>query len=218
MRTAMAIRPHPGTIIEQGQVLAVDEEEMLVQTPSATIRAGTAFSCLIQPRAGDQVLVSVDQSGPGYVLAILERPEVAAGQTELVLKGTTNLHVHNGTLHLSADEDVNLAARHSLGLTAPELDVQTRQSRLVTERLQVKARSVSGRFKRLKLVALEVENIFHQLTQRMFEYLRLVRDHEEAQVGSARYLVEDTWTTQSRNQVHMAEEIVKINAGQVHLG
>ena len=41
---------------------------------------------------------------------------------------------------------------------------------------------------------------------------------EEVQSGSTRYLVEDTLTMQAKNADHTAEEIVRINAEQVHLG
>jgi len=45
-----------------------------------------------------------------------------------------------------------------------------------------------------------------------------LKDHEEVQTGSTRYLVDTNLTMHSKNAMHVAEEIVTINAGQVHLG
>ena len=67
-------------------------------------------------------------------------------------------------------------------------------------------------------VAETVENIFCRLTQRLENAFCYVKEHEEVQAGSSRRLVEDTMTVHSKNAIHMAEEVIKLNAGQVHLG
>jgi uncharacterized protein YktB (UPF0637 family) len=88
----------------------------------------------------------------------------------------------------------------------------------VIERVCLVAKVFQGQVKRIKMVANTVENTFRRLTQRLQDAFRFVQDHEEIQTGSTRYLVEDTLTINAKNAVHMAEEIVTINAEQVHLG
>jgi hypothetical protein len=66
-------------------------------------------------------------------------------------------------------------------------------------------------------VAGRAENIFHRLTERLTNTFRYVTEHEEVQTGSTRYLVEETLTMHSKNAMHMAEEMVSINAEQIHL-
>ena len=63
-----------------------------------------------------------------------------------------------------------------------------------------------------------MDQTVRRLTQRLQDSFRFVKDHDETQAGSTRYLVEDTLTMNAKNAVHMAEEIVTINAEQVHLG
>jgi len=67
-------------------------------------------------------------------------------------------------------------------------------------------------------VADTVDTVYRRLTERLINAVRFVKEDEEVQTGSTRYLVEDTLTMHSKNAVHMAEEIVTINAEQVHLG
>ncbi|RLG68848.1 MAG: hypothetical protein DRO11_08520, partial [Methanobacteriota archaeon] len=72
--------------------------------------------------------------------------------------------------------------------------------------------------KHIKTVSATVENVCKRLTQRLKDSFRFVKDLEEVQTGSTRYLVEDTLNMHSKNTVLMSEEIVTINGEQIHLG
>ena len=70
----------------------------------------------------------------------------------------------------------------------------------------------------LALMAEAVECFATRLTQRLTNAVRLVAEHEEVQAGSLRYCVADDLTMHAKNARHIAEDVVKIDAGQVHLG
>jgi hypothetical protein len=204
--------------LEYGRIVAGDAERFIVQGTCGPVQAVAAASCLIQPKAGDKVLIATDGAGESYILSVLKQADNKAARTRIVFDGQVDLVVNGGGLSLTADADLSLAANEKMAFSSGKISVHAGSGEAVIERICLVAKVFQGQVKRIKMVANTVENTFRRLTQRLQDAFRFVQDHEEIQTGSTRYLVEDTLTINARNAVHMAEEIVTINAEQVHLG
>ena len=209
--------PFPQASVEYGRVLADENGEYLVETNFGRAAAVKAFSCLVRPVDGDRVLVSLASSGPGHILAVVERAEVGR-QTDLELTGPVKFQVRSGDLTVNADQDLILGCGRELSLASSKMTCQAEEAEATFLSLSFIGRVFSGQLERLSVAAETVENVFSRLTQRLKNVCRFVKDHEEVQTGSTRILVEDAITIHSKNALHMAEEIVTINAGQIHLG
>ena len=213
-------------VLEYGRVLVEEEGSFSVRTAFGSLRAEKALSCLVNPRPGDTVLLSVDEAGGCFILSVLKREVGRKVPTDLVFTGPVRLDVKEGGLSITADQDLALASMNDLALASgnelalasEKVSLHANQGRAVVEELSFAGRFLRSQINHVKVVAETVENIFRRLTERLEEAFRYVKDHEEVQSGSARYLVEDTLTMHSKNAVHMSEEIIKLNAGQVHLG
>lgn len=204
--------------LEYGEVVDESQEVLAIRTSFGNVTARRASSCLMQPRPGDRVLVSRDADGAGYVLSVLEQAEGHERETRLVVDGDLSIHARHGDLSLTADRNATLAAEDALALASKKISVHAGLGEIVIERLSVAGKALQIRIRRIRTVASSVEQTVRRLTQRLQDSFRYVEDQDEVQCGSARYLVEDSLTMQSRNAVHMAEEVVTINAEQVHLG
>jgi len=209
---------HPQPCIEYGRILAEGERVYTVLTLFGDVVSEQAVSCLVKPRKGDTVLLSMDTTGNCFILSVLKREACEKTTTELVFNGQVNMHIKDGGLSLTSDKDMNLASREGLAFASQEISIHAEKGKAAIERLSFVGKIFKSQVKQIKAVAHSVENIFHRLTQRLENTFRFVEDHEEIQSRSTRYLVEDTLTMHSKNAVHMAEEIVTINAEQVHLG
>ena len=201
-----------------GQVVHEEDDLYHIRTSTGLVRATQAAGCLVQPMAGDRVLLVADEDGEAYVLSVLKRSEEKPAPTRIVFDGQVDMVVRHGGFCLAAENDMSLASGRKMDLASERLSVHAGSAEAVVEQLSLAARLFRGQVKRIKLVAGNVENTFHRLTQRLNDAFRFVKDHDEVQAGSARYLVEDTLTMNAKNAVHMAEEVVTINADQVHLG
>jgi len=208
----------PQPCLEYGQVIAGEDGRFIVQTAYGPIQASMAVSCLVQPRAGDSILLSTDGEGDCFILSVLKRGESEDVKNELVFDGQVDLYVKNGGLKITSERDMSLASRENLAFVSKKISAHADKGEAVIERMSFIGKVLQGQVKRIKIVANTVENTFRRLTQRLQDSFRFVKDYEEVQTGSTRYLVEDTLTMHSKNAVHMAEEIVTINAEQVHLG
>lgn len=195
-------------VLEYAHVRAASGDRVVLAASYGEILAERAAGCLLAPRPGDLVLASVDASGRAFVLSVLTREQAAPG--EIAYPGDLRLRA-GGDLSLDAGGDASLSASRNLTLAAEEGEA-------AFGKVSILAKAARVQVKVLSLMAGAVEQIVARLTQRLTNSVRLVEEHEEVQAGSARYVIEDTLTMHSKNALHIAEEVAKIDAGQVHLG
>lgn len=207
----------PQLTLTYAEVESRDGHELCVRTASGRTLAAVAASCLLAPEAGDQVLLTADNFGRAYVLAVLERP---AGRAEnrLALTGPTRLEVTGGELTLAAQRGIALASPAHIGLVAAELNVHAARAEIGLTETHMAGKSLSAHFERIRTVAHSVDTFIAQWVQRLSSCFRYVRELDETQAATARQLVEGTLTVQTGNSVHTAEGHIKIDAEQIHLG
>lgn len=206
----------PQLALTYAGVESLDGRELTVRTPSGRARARIAASCLLVPEPGDQVLLTADDFGRAYVLAVLERPEDRA-ENRLELTGATRLEVAGGELTLAAQSGIGLACPGHIRLASTELTVHAVKADIGLEETRVAGKSLSAQFERIRTVARSVDSCIAHWVQRLSACFRYVREHDETQAASARQLVEGTLTVQTGNSVHTAEGHIKIDAEQIHL-
>jgi hypothetical protein len=194
--------------LEYGKVTKEGKTPM-VETPSGFYDAVVAASCILRPGLDDQVLISLDDERVCYILAVLKRGPLRGTENDLYFEGNVSLHSEGGTLSLSSSEEVSLASGR-LSMTA-------KTGEAVFEELSVTGSSLTSRMGAIQSIAGNVEHIFHRFTERLVDAFRFVKDHEEIQTGSTRYVVEENLTMHSKNAMHVAEELVSINAEQINL-
>ncbi|MBN2254123.1 MAG: DUF3540 domain-containing protein [Deltaproteobacteria bacterium] len=203
--------------LEYGTVLFREGRSFSVQTSWGMIRAEQAFGCLVKPATGDIVLLSLDASGASFILSVLRRTD-RDRETDLLFEGQVNLHVKDGGLSLTSDETLSIASEEEVSCMSRRVIVGAEEGTATISKLSLFGTFLESQIERVKHVADTVDTICRRLTGRFVNVIRFVKEEEEIQTGSTRYLVEDTLTMHSKNAVHMAEEIVAINAEQVHLG
>lgn len=207
----------PQPWMEYGVVQKADTRQITVATDWGAILAEKAAGCLVSPMSGDTVLLCLDGAGGAFVLSVLRQANSAVA-TQIALDGDVNVHVRGGRFSVTADKDVALAAGQALSVSSDRIAVHAQRGMAVIEKFSFLGKSLKGQVKRVRLVAVSMEQVFQRLTQRLGDLFCFVKDQQEVQAGSARYLTEETLTMQSKNAVHMAEEIVTINAEQIQMG
>jgi len=204
--------------LEYGRVTGREGDRFIVAGAFGEYRASTAVSCLVTPRVGDEVLTARHGVRDGYILSVLTRGGEAPAGTELTFDGPLCLRVENGPMSLLADEGIAIASPQEIAMTSEKMRIQAKRADVTVECLSVLGGFLHSRIKEMKIVSGRVEEIVQRLTQRLTDAFRFVKDHEEVQTGSTRYLVEENLTMHAKNTMHVAEEMVTINAEQINLG
>jgi len=209
MKNVLKIRKNENQpYLEYGNVLQ-NGKNPVVETESGAYNAVIAASCVMRPGENDTVLVSLDSDGACYILAVLVRNSQDVPENDLYFKGNVNLHAEGGTLSLSASEGVSLAS--------DRMSIAAREGEVAFGEFAITGSALSTEIGVIRTVAGKVEHIFQRFTERLIDAFRFVKDHEEVQTGSTRYVVETNLTMHSKNAMHTAEELVSINAEQINL-
>lgn len=204
----------PSPTLEYGLVRTASPGRFQVETSFGTVLAVRAISCLVEPAAGDKVLLSVDMAGAAYVLSVLE----SASPVTLAVDGDTRLAVRGGSLTVAADQDLNLSCPGEFTAASSQISVHASRGNAVIERMSFMGQVLKTQFKRMRCVAQSMDQVFRRFTMRAQESSRFVKEHDEVQAGSQRVLVDDLCALHAKNHSMMAEEQVVINAEQIHMG
>ena len=207
----------PQLFLEYGRILERDDRSFLVTTSCGALKAEKAASCLLDPCPGDTVLIICDDSGTHFILAVLKRENATVG-ADMVFDGPVKICVKNGGLDLSADHDLSIASRGALFLASDMIGVHADRGEAKIGELSLVSKILKTHIEYVKSVAVTVDEIYRKLTQRLENCFRFIKDQEEVQSGSSRYLAEDLMTMHAKNSLIVAEEHVTINAEKIHLG
>jgi hypothetical protein len=208
---------HHQPVLEYGRVVSQTNGTFVVQTDYGRADAVQAMGCLIRPGKGDKVLLSLDGSENGYILSVLER-EPTDERIDMDFQGNVCLNVRQGDFVVQSDRDISLISNEQLHCASDEISFSARHGKAFVDTMSLVGHAVSTQVERITAVALNVEHTFRRFTQRLENAFRFIKDHEEVQTKSTRYLVDDLMAVHTKNTDLTSEEIVKINAEQIHLG
>ena len=198
-------------------MLEESEEGYLVRVGETPATAWPSASCLLRPCVGDEVLLSLDASGRCFILAVLVRADESAGNN-LDFQGPVTMHVAQGSLHVLAEENVTLSAGEQCGCMARKVSVLADEAEMRVERTSFLGKVLQANVQTSQFVANILETTARRLTQRLKDLFCYVEDLSEFQAKDSRHLVEETLTMHSKNAFHVADEVVKVDGEQVHLG
>ncbi len=181
---------------------------------SAPVLAGRAASCLIEPQVGDRVWF-VGEGDEQYILAVLER-QAASDATVLQVEGDLELRA-GGRVRLDA-RDIELEADSALALRGDELSVEARRGRVLLDALSTFIRTVHANLSKSTFVGKALELLFERVVQHSNTSYRSVAEVDHVRAGTIDYRAEGVAHVHAENTSMSAAELVKVDAGQIHLG
>ena len=178
-----------------------------VRTRQGDLTARQAASCLLAPRAGDQVWLAGDLEQGIYVTAVLERHELAPEQ--ICLPAGSSIETTGGALTLRAD---------SLHLAASQLTVQVDSAALCAQKVTGVGREAVWSFGRIKVISELLESFADRLVQFSHWSQRTVDGLDQVRSTHIDYRADQTLQLQAENLIANATNLVKVDGAQIHLG
>jgi hypothetical protein len=188
-----------------------------VRATSGDYEARRAVSCLVEPAVDDTVLLTVLPTGECYVLAILERPEATATAT-LTVPGDLHVALPGGRFTVAARESVELAAGREVSIAAGRLNVNAVDGNVVLQKLTLLAGLVRGESESVRVVAATLDSVVGRLTQRLGRSFRTVEESDHLRANHIDYRAKEHLSLHADAAIVSANELVKVDAEQIHLG
>lgn len=201
---------------EFGEVLGVAGQTVTVRGTLSDVRARRAASCLVAPYVGDRVLVAVEEGGEAFVLAVLER--AAEGPTTIEADGDIAIRAASGKVTIAAQEGIDVVSPSPVQIAGGEVSVIAALGRLRVEALEVLGRTVKAELGRVKVLATSIDSVLERFTQRARISKRTVEELDQVHAGHIDYAAAGNAHFRGENAIVSAEDLVKMNADQVHIG
>jgi hypothetical protein len=200
-----------------GVILRSDGEgRFAVHTDDGEVHARRAVSCLVAPELHDEVLIKMAGDGRAWVVAVLEREEGA--RTRVVFEGDMDIELPKGRLGMSAAKGIDLTAGKAVSINAGELNVSAFAGSVVLQKLSYVGTLLSAEVQAIKTVAATVDSVLERFSQRVKRSYRKVEEIDRVQAKEIHYAAENNAFLSGENALVTAEELVKLDGEQVHLG
>ncbi len=191
--------------LDTGRVSGRQDDHITISCRGGVWHARTAASCLLLPEKGDEVLFSPLPDGRAFVVAVLTR-----GRHEAVLDFPDGAALRSALpLRLNSAVSVEMAAP-AASVDAAELKVHACEATAVLTRGSLMVHLLRTAGERL-------EQSFGRLLGRYGSSHRLVQEDDEVQARSVRVSAEGECLTQAGSVTHLARDLARIDAPQVHI-
>lgn len=212
----LAVQPKLVTVFQQYGVVTGVGDAVEVQTYTARYRALCAPSCLLQPEIGDKVLVVTDTEGEDYVLAVLTR--AGGSGARLSLPANSDLQTQGGTLKISGRDGLSLQSARQVSLQSAQLRVDALQGDVTIHQLAIVGDAWKSCIDTVKTVGRSVDSVLERLHSRVSRSYRRVEELDQVKAGQIDYQADSSLQLHGKYALVTADELVKMDAEQIHLG
>jgi len=208
-----------GVQLAHCRLLAAGEGFAVAETPQGALSCRLAASCLLRPEPGDLALVALPLEGKAtaYILAVLERGE-AESPARLDLPSGAVIAAPGGQVQIEAAQGISLSTPAELSASAGSMSFAAGGVRWLADAFSFVGKSLELITQRFTETAAERDTQAGTWTQRLGDSFRHVEELDETQAGMVRTLARDTALLHGRVTYVQAEEFVKADGQEVHLG
>jgi hypothetical protein len=199
-----------------GFVVECSADGIKVDTPHGGFSARRAVSCLVEPVAGDRVLVAGDPHEDLFIIAVLERREPST--IRVVVEGDLSLGLPSGRFSIAAANGIDLVSARDMSMTSSELTVRSPKGSIFFENLTYMGMRFLAEIEGIKLLGSFFDTVMERINQKVKRSYRTVEELDTVRSGQIDYRAEKNMSLRGRNALVTARELVKIDGDQIHLG
>lgn len=212
----LAIQPKLVTVFQQYGVVTGVGNKFVVQTDSARYQALCAPSCLLQPEVGDRVLLVTDTDGDDYVLAVLVR--AGAGGARVNLPANTDMQTQGGALRISGHGGLALQSAQQISVQAAQLRVDALQGDVTIHQMSIVGEVWRSCIDTVKTMGRNFDSVLERYHARVSRSYRSVEELDQVKAGQIDYQADSSLQLHGKYALVTADELVKMDAEQIHLG
>ncbi len=199
-----------------GNVSAITSEGFWVRSSAGVFPARPALSCLIKPEIGDKVLVAGDAQDAFFILAVLERP--GGSSVHIPLDGDVMIGVSGGRFSVAATDGVHVVTPREMTLNAQDLNITASKANVLFEQISYMGHVVWAEIGKIKWIGKYFHAFIDSVSQRVKRSYRVIEEVDSVQSRQIDYKAKETMNLQGRHALIKANELVKIDGDQIHLG
>ena len=183
------------------------EAGLEIEIGDEIVAARVGFGCLVQPIAGDRVLVARTPGGT-FVLSVLER---------LVPDSATLALRSGGALRVEAS-DIRLVARQEASIDAPHVDVRAERFNVIADSLTLLGRVGNWIAETLRISAKTQETVADTLSATALDRVTIVERADVLRAASVSQTIDNVAITSAPAVVIATTEDLRLDGKRVTVG
>lgn len=185
------------------------------------VLARRAKSCLVEPEAGDTVLVARPigerRDEAAFVLAVLAGTDADA-ESVIGVDGDLKLRSKHGRVAIVGNEGVAITSGREVAVNAPAITARTMNASLFADSLSFLGRKVDAQIDRVKVLGQTLETVIDHVSSRVKHSFRTIDELERVKAKELHVRAEATLNMHGKNTVMTAEKLVKLDGEQISIG
>lgn len=199
------------TAIVQGS----SDKHFIVLTDRGIVSVSVAFSCLVNPEVGDQVLMN-STATDSHILAILARP--TGDDMDLCFPGNAVLESRLGQINVRAGKGMKLTTAEDIQLTSTALNLTAVDANVYTAHLNISGDKLVSRWREVRTVSEALHMVVDTVTQKIKNSFRTVDGVDQQSSLNFMQTVKKTLSIRSHHAVITARKDMKIDGERIHMG
>lgn len=188
-----------------------------VEADGECLQAIPSFSCAVEPRIGDQVLLFVRERQPSVIVSILESGSMDRSPRTVAFPEGLSLSVTGRPLRVRSDEGLELESSE-IRIVGRRLSGHFAECEIASGELTLKGGILSFMGEKIGQVARTIERVSEWLHDKAHGSIREIDTLDRHVSGETMIESESIVSIQSKTALIATEELVKIDSDQIHLG
>ncbi len=177
--------------------------------------ATTAFSCLVKPRSGDQVLYASADNGHNIIVSIVSRPD--AQDMQLEFPQDASLSCRQGAMKLDALQSVSISSSQINTLSQTSVQKST-EAFLQVEQFHVDGERANINIKNIMVLSRVLSTMARQVVSKFKTYLRQSEDVDQVKANNMTRSAKGLLNMNAGHTVMLSKKDTKIDAERIHIG
>lgn len=187
-----------------------------VESDGRMLHCQRAASCLLRPEIGDLVLVSGPDSGRLYLTAVAEQADTRTSRLDV--SGDVTLASERGAVNIESATQISLQGREGLRMDAPQLEIDADKADCRVGRLAYSGEEVEARVLGIRVIGRVYEAIVERLVHLSKTAFRMTEGIDQVRASHIDYQATEMARLHGKNTVVTAQDLIKADASQIHMG
>ena len=196
------VKPDSHIIQSVGTAMECSDNGIIVSTRDGVFCTRRAVSCLVEPMAGDTVLITGDPDNQLFVIAVLQRADTSS--IRISVEGDLTVGISKGRFSVAAGHGIDLVSAGEMTMISSELTVNASKGNIFFDQL-----FYLGRF---------FDAVLERISHKVKRSYRIVEEIDQVRSNMIDYRAAKNMSLRGQNTLVTAKDLVKIDSDQIHLG
>lgn len=187
-----------------------------VESEGRVLRCQRAASCLLRPETGDTVLVTGPDAQRLYLTAVAEQADARSARIDVA--GDLTLASERGAVSVESPTRLSLQGGEGLHMTSARLDIDAAAADCRVGRLAYRGEEAHATVLNIRVVGRVYEAIVDRLVHLSKTAFRMTEGIDQVRATRIDYHASEMARLHGRNTVVTAQDLVKLDAKQIHMG